>query len=112
MATLIQQLETAFPKTLAEARSLVATLDGCSQWFQGGTKELKTAVPMFERLEGRLETLVEYVQVSDSMAELSQRPPPSSQGQDFDAHLRNIVGHFRARQQRWGTVLPTVRALG
>lgn len=108
MATLIARLETSFPKSLEEARTLVATLDGCSQWFQGGTKELKLAVPMFEQLESKLETLVEYVQVSDSMVELSGRLPPSSQGQDFAAYLRNIVGQLRERQQRWGTSLPTV----
>ena len=109
VATLIARLETSFPKSLEEARTLVATLDGCSQWFQGGTKELKLAVPMFERLESNLETLVEYVQVSDSMVELSGRVPPSSHGQDFAADLRNIVAQFRERQQRWGTSLPTVR---
>lgn len=90
---------------------LVATLDGCTQWFAGGTKELKATVPAWASVEAQLETLVEYVEVTRSMRALTKTDDTAAAAalpSEIETALRTITSNFRDRQMRWSTVLVNV----
>ncbi len=108
MVATLQDLQNAFPKTIDEAVQLVEALEGCTQWFAGGTKELKATVPIWTSVESKLETLIEFVEVTQSMSVLAQQPPQATT-EGIEANLRAIAAQLRERQQRWSSVLPQVR---
>ena len=85
---------------------VVESLDSCTHWFPGGTKELKATVPVWASVEAKLETLIEFVEVSQSMATLVSQP--NEVDADIETSLKKVTNQFRERQLRWNTVLPQV----
>ena len=82
-------------------------LDGCCQWFCGGTKELKATLPAWSKLEPKLEVLVEFVQVLEDMhATLDE---PASWAGDFDAKVAAVKLRYNTKRRCWGSVLSKVR---
>lgn len=58
-------------------------------------------------MESKLETLIEYLEVTQSMRQLVAEPA-TIPSEEIDVRLRTIAASFRDRQMRWSTVLSTV----
>ncbi|EDQ89445.1 uncharacterized protein MONBRDRAFT_25090 [Monosiga brevicollis MX1] len=105
IAEIASRLATDLPQTLDDARAVVSALDGCSQWYPGGSKQMKAELEGWQALESKLETLVEYVQVTDDITDSLENGLPELR--DFGAHLQALRDLFREKQHRWGACLQT-----
>lgn len=65
----LERLAKEVPNDLGQLCDMVAVLQEAPEYFPGSSKELKAVLPRFKELEGKIEDLCLFVQVTENILE-------------------------------------------